>query len=42
MVEGFVVQSGGKVSLVSRPGPGTTIEILLPEAVDTRCRRTST
>jgi two-component system cell cycle sensor histidine kinase/response regulator CckA len=31
MVKGFVVQSGGQVSLVSRPGQGTTIEILLPE-----------
>ncbi len=34
MVKGFVVQSGGQVSLVSRPGQGTTIEILLPEVVD--------
>ena len=34
MVKGFVVQSGGQVSLVSRPGEGTTIDILLPEAVD--------
>ena len=31
MVKGFVVQSGGRVSLVSKPGEGTTIEILLPE-----------
>jgi len=36
MVKGFVVQSGGQVSLVSRPGQGTTIEILLPEAADAR------
>jgi PAS domain S-box/PAS domain S-box len=34
MVKGFVVQSGGRVSLVSRPGEGTTIDILLPEAID--------
>jgi two-component system, cell cycle sensor histidine kinase and response regulator CckA len=34
MVKGFVVQSGGRVSLVSRPGEGTTIEILLPEVTD--------
>ena len=32
MVKGFVVQSGGQVTLVSRPAEGTTIEILLPEA----------
>jgi CheY-like chemotaxis protein len=33
MVKGFVVQSGGDVSLNSIPGVGTTIEILLPEAI---------
>jgi two-component system, cell cycle sensor histidine kinase and response regulator CckA len=32
MVKGFVVQSGGRVELVSKPGFGTTIEILLPAA----------
>ena len=31
MVKGFVVQSGGTVTLKSEPGSGTTIEILLPE-----------
>jgi len=36
MVQGFVVQSGGKVMLHSVPGMGTTIEILLPEVADTR------
>jgi PAS domain S-box-containing protein len=36
MVKGFVVQSGGEVSLQSVPGKGTTIEILLPEVADTR------
>ena len=30
MVKGFVVQSGGRVSLRSQPGAGTTIEVLLP------------
>jgi PAS domain S-box-containing protein len=34
MVKGFVIQSGGQVSLLSEPGRGTTIEIRLPEAVD--------
>jgi PAS domain S-box-containing protein len=34
MVQGFVVQSGGKVTLGSVPGCGTTIEILLPEVAD--------
>jgi two-component system, cell cycle sensor histidine kinase and response regulator CckA len=34
MVKGFVVQSGGHVNLVSKPG-GTTVEILLPETADT-------
>ena len=33
-VKGFVVQSGGHVSLDSKPGEGTTIEILLPEVAD--------
>jgi signal transduction histidine kinase len=32
MVKGFVVQSGGKVALVSGPDSGTSIEILLPAA----------
>ena len=32
MVKGFVVQSGGKVALVSGPDSGTRIEILLPAA----------
>ena len=32
MVKGFVVQSGGQVTLDSQPARGTTIEILLPEA----------
>jgi PAS domain S-box-containing protein len=36
MVQGFVVQSGGKVALHSVPGMGTAIEILLPEVADTR------
>ena len=31
MVKGFVLQSGGRVSVVPRAGHGTTIEILLPE-----------
>ena len=31
MVKGFVLQSGGTVTLQSEPGSGTTIEILLPE-----------
>jgi PAS domain S-box-containing protein len=35
-VKGFVVQSGGEVGLSSKPGHGTTIEILLPEVADTR------
>jgi PAS domain S-box-containing protein len=34
MVYGFVTQSGGKVSLRSVPGEGTTVEIRLPEALD--------
>jgi two-component system, cell cycle sensor histidine kinase and response regulator CckA len=34
MVKGFVVQSGGQVSLRSEPGRGTTIEIRLPAAVE--------
>ena len=36
MVKGFVAQSGGRVALRSEPGRGTTIEIMLPEVVDTR------
>jgi len=36
MVKGFVAQSGGRVALHSEPGRGTTIEIMLPEVVDTR------
>lgn len=32
MVYGFVTQSGGSISLSSRPGRGTTVEILLPRA----------
>jgi two-component system, cell cycle sensor histidine kinase and response regulator CckA len=36
MVKGFVVQSGGDVDLLSEPGRGTTIEILLPEVADTQ------
>jgi PAS domain S-box-containing protein len=36
MVKGFVVQSGGKVNLVSEAGRGTTIEIMLPEVADDR------
>jgi PAS domain S-box-containing protein len=36
MVKGFVVQSGGKVNLVSESGRGTTIEIMLPEVADDR------
>ncbi len=35
MVKGFVIQSGGQVSLSSEPGRGTAIEIRLPEAVAT-------
>jgi two-component system cell cycle sensor histidine kinase/response regulator CckA len=35
MVKGFVIQSGGQVSLSSELGRGTTIEIRLPEAVAT-------
>ena len=34
MVKGFVIQSGGRVSLQSEEGTGTTIEIELPEAVE--------
>ena len=34
MVKGFVVQSGGKVSLRSDEGRGTTVEIMLPEIAD--------
>jgi two-component system, cell cycle sensor histidine kinase and response regulator CckA len=34
MVKGFVVQSGGNVTLRSEPGKGATIEILLPEVAD--------
>ena len=34
MVKGFVVQSGGRISLLSKTGLGTTIEILLPEVSD--------
>ena len=35
-VKGFVVQSGGEVTLASKMGEGTSIEILLPEVADTR------
>ncbi len=34
MVKGFVIQSGGRVSLQSEEGKGTTIEIELPEAAE--------
>jgi two-component system, cell cycle sensor histidine kinase and response regulator CckA len=36
MVKGFVVQSGGEVTLRSVPDMGTTIEILLPEVAEPR------
>ncbi len=34
MVQGFVEQSGGKFRIRSTPGVGTTIEMLLPPALD--------
>ena len=30
MVAGFVQQSGGKLSVISQPGAGTTVELILP------------